>query len=469
MHELLLAALTCAASAAAGVVLARGKPRALTGGVSVEDALRALSVTIALALAGVIASAPHVSPARALSLASSALLGALCGLGAPRAAPQGKDVTTAASAIIIEQGIALLGLIAALFVGALASGALRDPQVLAPALPALAIGFAAGAQVGRSERVARVAAETAIAMIPLAMLFERNALLLRAGPIATSAIGLFALPIGVRALGLVALGASTTARARAGYVFASLMAIAVLGAAFVMAGVFWPSALFCGVAGVAAALFVWRAGSLGGTAIAAFAAIAGSLLASVVVAERTGLAHPSLLAVTLVVVALSACAEALEALEPDDRGFTRRAATLALAPLAAIAVSSVGTSAACARWASSEMLPSADAAVVLAKCESAKIAAQHVDLLHPSVALGAGAGALLAWETREDDSVITGPLRVAVVLAIGVGLRLGFGTGAPAMAALCAAALVVAMTSSVRQRTAHALTALAIALAPLYA
>src|SRR5581483_3560095 len=139
--------------------------------------------------------------------------------------------------LVVEQGVVLAGLAAALLVGAAASGALKDPQALGPSVPLLVVGFAAGAQATPASRGQRVAVESVLVMIPLAMLFQRNAAVLRDGPVATSALGLFVLPIAVRSLGLVALGASiVTARrqrneeagaaaARASWVFASLMAL----------------------------------------------------------------------------------------------------------------------------------------------------------------------------------------------------------------------------------------------------
>jgi hypothetical protein len=440
--------------------------------------MRGVAVGLVLFLAGALASWPHFSVARGAWLGGSAFFGAALGAIAAAVVSRGEgDPLARASAVIAEDGIALLGITTAVFAAAAISGAFRDAQVLAPAAPGLVVGVAVGAQVGRSERVARITSECVLMMIPLAMLFQRNALLLRAGPVATSAMGLFVVPIAMRALGLVALGASAVAARgprdagpRLVYVFASLMTLAVLGAAFVMAGLFWPSALFCGVAGVAAALLCWRAGRRGGTPIGAFAGVAGAVVASVVVAERTGLSHSVPLALCLVATTIASSAGAFEALDPDgDRDYTRTVSTLVLAPVALLAVADASTDAACSRWAAMELLPASDAAVLLAKCEAAKLAAQHVDLLHPSVALGAAAGAVMVRETREDESLIMSPVRIAVAIAIAVGLRLAFGTAGPAMAALVAGALVAAWSNGARRRAAQALAALSLALAPLYA
>jgi hypothetical protein len=219
---------------------------------------------------------------------------------------------------------------------------------------------------------------------------------------------------------------------------------------------------------VAASLVVWRAWSSGGTRISAFAGVAGAILASVAVADRTGLSHSVALAIGLVVVGISSSATALDAIENENASWTRHVATFAIAPLAVLAVADASTDAACARWAAAERLPTTDAAVLLSRCETAKLAVAHVDLLHPAVILAGAAGALLSYETHDDETLLTSPVRIAVAIAIAIGLRLAFGTGGAAMAALVAGALLVAQNDT-RRRAAHALAALALSLAPLFA
>jgi hypothetical protein len=485
MFELLLALVTSAASTIAAMVLARDRPRARQT-FDLFAALRAIALAAVLFAAGATVSWPHVIAGAWLG--GSALAGSVFATLAAFLAPSPPadhaidDVAGRALGLVIEQGVVLVGVSAALFVGCALTGALRDPQTLAPAAPLLVVGFAAGAQAAPPSRGRRVAVEIVLVMVPLAALFQRNAAVLRAGPVATSALGLFVLPVAVRALGLVALGASSVAArrqrneeagaasARASWVFASLMALAVLGASFTMAGVFWPSALFCGVAGVAASLVVWRASRSGATAITALAAASGAFLASVAVGERTGLVRSVAFSIPLVCMGLSASGDAFEALDVPN-AWSRLVTTLALAPLALLAIADETTRAACTRWAIAERLPQTDPATLLSKCTAARVAVDRVDLLHPAVMLGVATGAVLVWDTGEEDGAIVPAIRIAAALAALVGLRLAFGTGGPAAAALVSSALVTAAIArgEMRGRVAYALAAVALGLAAVYA
>lgn len=486
MFELLLALVTSAASTIAAIVLARGRPRAPSA-FEPASAIRIAVLGVVLFGAGTVATWPHASIAHGAWLGGSALAGALFAaiasvlVPAPPAEHATDDVAGRVVALVIEQGLMLLGIALALFVSCAVTGVLKDPQALAPAAPLLVVGFAVGAQALPS-RGSRVAVESVLVMIPLAVLFQRNAAVLRGGPIATSALGLFVLPLAARSLGLVALGASTvaarrqrnedpdSASARASWVFASLMALAVLGASFALAGVFWPSALFCGVAGVAASLIVWRAGRSGSTPIAPLAATCGAVLASVAVAERTGLVHAVAFSIPLVCMGLSASGDAFEALDrpsPWLRGVT----TLALAPVGALAIADASNEAACMRWAIAERLPTTDAAALLAKCTAARVAVERVDLLHPATLLGVATGAVLAWDCREDEGPITSGVRIAASIAVVVGLRLAFGSGGPAAAAFVFATLVTAAVRGemTRTRYAYALASVALGVVALFA
>lgn len=487
MFELLLALVTSAATTIAALVLARGRER-VRSSFDPTSGIRIVVLGVVLFGAGAAASWPHASPAQGAWLGGSALVGAAFAslasilVPAPPADHATDDVVGRVLTLVIEQGMMLFGISAALFACCSVMGVLKDPQVLAPAAPLLVVGFAVGAQGAKPARSARIAVESVLVMIPLAVLFQRNAAVLRTGPIATSALGLFVLPIAVRALGLVAVGASTVAArrqrnedpdaasARASWVFASLMALAVLGAAFALAGVFWPSALFCGVAGVATSLVVWRGARSNATAIAPLAASCGAVLASVAVAERTGLVHAVAFSIPLVCMGLAASGDALEALDRPNP-WSRAVTTLALAPASLLALADSASEAACTRWAIAERLPQSDAAVLLSKCTAARVAVDRVDLLHPATLLGAATGAVLAWDVVEDEGPVMSGVRIAAAIAVLVGLRLAFGSGGPAAAALVATALVTAAVSGgiSRTRLAYALSAVSLGVIALFA
>jgi hypothetical protein len=167
---------------------------------------------------------------------------------------------------------------------------------------------------------------------------------------------------------------------------------------------------------------------------------------------------------------LAASGDAFEALDASNR-WSRMVTTLALAPIGLLAIADASTDAACARWALAERLPTSDAAVLLSKCTAARVAVPHVDLLHPSTLLGAATGAVLLWDTDEDEGLIMPVVRIGAAIAVTVGLRLAFGSGGAAAAALVAAALVTAAVTGgqTRARVAYALAAVTLGLTTAYA
>lgn len=482
MYELLLVVVASAVGVGVGLASARPKARARP---DLARAAKACALAAALFVASAAGAGP--SPFARSSIvaagwtAGACLFGALVAeLGTFAAGPRDEhaDARRAAARTILVQACVVLGLGIALLASCAVTGALRHPETLAAGAPRLVVGFAAGAALSDAA-AAEVAIEAVLAMVPLAALFERNASILREGPVATSAIGLFALPLAVRALGFVGLGAAATAlpksardrTGRGAWVFVTLAALATFGASFALAGLYWPAALFCGVAGVGAALVAWRAAERGSTAWLPLAAVGAAVIASVTIAARTGLGHGIGLALPLVVVGARLLVFSLETLLPAPRAALRVFGSTLLAPLGLLATADAATSSSCARWATLEMLPNADPAAILARCESARLAVDRVDLLSPAALAGAAVGAVLVFDTPEHESPITRGARGVVAVAVCVAMRLAFDSGGAAAAALVGAALLTAALAqkAAKTRVAVAVSAALVALTPLFA
>lgn len=482
MYELLLVVVASAAGLGLGLAVARptSRPR--------PDLARVANVC-ALAAALLLATALGAGPtpfARSSLIeggwtAGACLIGAVVAeLGAFAAGPRDEhaDARRAAARTILVQACVVMGLGLTLLASCALTGALRHPETLAPGAPRLVVGFAAGAALSDAV-AAEVAIEAVLAMIPLAALFEHNAAILREGPVATSAIGLFALPLAVRALGLLALGAAATAlptgardhTGRGAWVFVTLAALATFGASYALAGVFWPTLLFCGVAGLGAALAAWRASAHRSTAWLPLAAVGAAVVASVAVAARTGLAHSVNLALPLVVVGARLLVFSVETLDHTPRAALHVVGAALLAPLGLLATADAATATSCARWAARDLLPNADPAALLARCESARLAVDHVDLLSPATLVGAAVGAVLVLDAPENESPITRGARGLVAVVACVAMRLAFDSGGTAAAALVGAVLLTAALArtAARTRVAFAVSAALVALTPLFA
>jgi hypothetical protein len=494
-----LSVLLVAAAVAVGGAVVACRPRAVAW--PRPGALIA-GLIVAVALGFVGAATLGASPVDAegvragVVLASSAAWGAItCEfarvLAAAAAQASASEAARAAGALALGEGLVLAGLAGALLVAGFVTGALLGGDGPAPALALVAVGYAAGA-CARPDPDALAPASAALdaaahALVAVAV-FLRNGVALRAGPVATSAVGLVVLAPTVRALALLAVGgAALSARPegeaaveRSLHVAFSLLVLAVGAAAFGLAGVFWPSLLFCGASGVAIVLGLHRTRA-GGPRWLHIAVAGAPLFAAWIVAWRTGL-------VSSLALGVLGCAAGAQAARTATRWASAArgeandgagvAATFLGAIVLAHAVDGAGVLVACRRWASGEHLPFEDAATLLARCEGARVVRGGADLLRPGVVVGLGAGAIAALDTmrsptrRERDLGLV----LVVVLAAALSMRIVFGEGSALLAAFVGGSIAVELLARALRETPREaesrlrwLAALCVAIAPLVA
>jgi hypothetical protein len=494
-----LSVLLVAAAVAVGGGLVVCRPRALAWphpGALLPGAV--VAVALGLGGAAMLGAAPlDAQGARAGAvLAVSALWGAITcelarTLSSAAAVATGPRATRAAGAMALAEGTVMLGLAIALLAVGLATGALRGDEAPVPAFALVAVGYAGGA-CARPDADALAPSGAALdaaghAVVAVAV-FLRNGVALRAGPVATSAVGLVVLAPTVRTLALLSVGgAAISARPegdgaveRGLHVAFSLLVLVVGVAAFALTGVFWPSVLFCGACGVAIVLGLHRTRA-GGPRWVHLAVGGAPLFAAAVVAWRTGLVSPFALGALGCAAGAQAARSATRwaaAARGEPQDGAGIAATLLGALVLAYAIDGAGVIVACRRWASGEHLPFEDAATLLARCEGARVIRGGADLLRPGVAVGIVAGAVAALDAMRSPPIRQRDLGLVlvVVLATALSMRIVFGDGSALLAAFVLAAIgVELMARALRPPTAEAesrlrwLAALCLGIAPLVA